>query len=121
MKTYDKSHLLFELNCWDRLLKSIEMDNVCLKNRLAELINKCNPDELETLEQFQNLFIAKDNLISILRNDVVLQLHEMINDKAINNEEIDHHFNFRKDILCFKTAFEKMKIDFIEYSTKKSF
>jgi hypothetical protein len=36
MKTYDKSHLQFEISCWVRLLKCIELDNVCLKNRLAE-------------------------------------------------------------------------------------
>ena len=65
MKTYDKSHLLFEISCWNKLLKCIELDNVCLKNRIAELIAKCKSDELEQLEYFLNQFIAKDNLISI--------------------------------------------------------
>ena len=119
MKTYDKSHLLFEISCWNRLLKCIELDNVCLKNRLAELIEKCKSDELDQLEYFLNQFIAKDNLISILRNEVVLQSNEMMKDKPINSEAIEHHFNFRKDILFFKSAFEKMKYDFIEQTTRQ--
>ena len=119
MKTYDKSHLIFEISCWNRLLKYIELDNVCLKNRLADLIEKCKPNELDNLEQFLNRFVAKDNLISILRNDVALQLDEMMSDKPITPNEIEHHFNFRKDIMFFKTAFEKMKNEFIEHSTKQ--
>lgn len=119
MKTYDKSHLQFEISCWVRLLKCIELDNVCLKNRLAELIEKCESNEIDNLEQFLNKFIAKDNLISILRNDAALQLKEMISDKPISSKEIEHHFNFRKDILFFKSAFEKMKHDFIEQTTRQ--
>lgn len=119
MKTYDKSHLLFEISCWNRLLKCIELDNVCLKNRLADLIANCKPNELDNLEQFLNCFIAKDILISILRNEVALQSNEMMKDKPIKSEAIVHHFNFRKDIMFFKTAFDKMKYEFIEHSTKQ--
>jgi hypothetical protein len=119
MKTYDKSHLQFEISCWDRLLKCIELNNVYFKNRLAELIGQCKPNELDTLEQFLNLFITKDNLISILRNEVALQLKAMMTNETITIEEIEHHFNFRKDIIFFKNSFEKMNTDFIEYSTSQ--
>jgi hypothetical protein len=118
MKTYDKSHLQFEISCWVRLLKCIELDNVCLKNRLAELIEKCESNEIDNLEQFLNKFIAKDNLISILRNEVALQSNEMMNEKPITPNKIEHHFNFRKDIMYFKTSFDKMKHEFIEHTTR---
>jgi len=118
MKTLNKTHFLFELECWDRFLKYIELENVCLKNQLAALIKSSKTEDIELLENYLNVFVAKDSLISILRKEVAIQLQALKNTEVYNSEKINHHLRFRKDIQLFKTEFEKMKGEFIVYTTK---
>ena len=61
-----------ELGTWQRTLNYILQENICLKNRLAELIKEgMENDLLEQVEYFQNQFLNKDAVIALLRQDIV--------------------------------------------------
>ena len=65
------NQLQIEADTWKRFLDFFRDENVCLKNRLSDIL-KDGFDRrlLEELENFQTKFIKQDELIGSLRNDI---------------------------------------------------
>ena len=64
------NQLQSEINTWKRLLIFFRDENVCLKNRLSDILkNGFNRKLLEEFENFQTKFIKQDEMIRLLRND----------------------------------------------------
>lgn len=62
----------YERDSWKRTLRFLEEENMCLKNRLADVV-KDTVDEnlLRKAEIFQNRFLNADDLFNLLRSDIV--------------------------------------------------
>jgi hypothetical protein len=64
--------LEYESDTWKRLLGFMIEENIHLKNRLIEILNSISDKNLlGEMENFHSRFIKQDDLINLLRNDVV--------------------------------------------------
>ena len=105
------NQLQIEVNTWKRFLNFFRDENVCLKNRLSDILkNGFDRNLLDELENFQTKFIKHDEVIILLRNEIAeldkLLLNERSGDGIPNNKidkKLDHLRNnmiiFRKGIL----------------------
>ena len=60
-----------ESESWKRMLEYIQMENSCLKTRLSDVVSEDGRKELlAEAENFQNRFIRKDEVISLVRRDI---------------------------------------------------
>src|ERR1019366_1094116 len=87
------NQLQIEINTWKRLLNFFRDENVCLKNRLSDIL-KDGFDRrlLEEFENFQTKFIKQDEVISFLRNDTAELDKLLLNEKSsveISDSRID--------------------------------
>lgn len=65
------NQLVIEINTWKRYLNFFREENVCLKNRLSDILkNGFDRSLLEHLEDFQSKFITHDDVITLLKNDI---------------------------------------------------
>ncbi len=116
--------LIHEADTWKRLLEFIQVENVYLKNRLAEVTREVtDPGWLEQAEYFQNHFLAEDSAVSLLRRDV-LDLEswlrrEVIEDGAIIKEVRKKHKKLRADIELTEQRFSRLKFEFNHYLSDK--
>ena len=114
------NQLQVEVNTWKRLLNFFSDENVCLKNRLSEILkNGFDRKLLEEFENFQNKFIKQDETITFLRNDIAeldkLLLNEKlgmsVNENAINRK-LEH---LRKNIVNSEGRFFQLQLNFNTY------
>jgi hypothetical protein len=114
------NQLQVEVNTWKRLLNFFSDENVCLKNRLSEILkNGFDRKLLEEFENFQTKFIKQDETITFLRNDIAeldkLLLNEKlgmsVNENAINRK-LEH---LRKNIVNSEGRFFQLQINFNTY------
>ncbi len=64
--------LQFENDTWKRLLGFMTDENIRMKNRLTEVLkDSFDHNLLEELECFQNKFVKEDELIRLMRHEVV--------------------------------------------------
>jgi len=81
--------LQYEAGTWKRLLLFMSDENICLKNRLSEILKgPFNGSLLDELENFQSRFIREDELLLFMRSDFValdklLQLDDYDLEEAI--------------------------------------
>ncbi len=62
----------YESDTWNRTLAYLIDENIHLKNRLSEILrDKFDKYLLEEVDGFQSRFIREDELIGLIRNDVV--------------------------------------------------
>jgi len=114
------NQLQIEINTWKRLLNFFRDENVCLKNRLSDIL-KDGFDRrlLEEFENFQTKFIKQDEVISFLRNDTAeldkLLLNEKsgveISDSRIN-KKLEH---LRNNMANYKREFFQLQLNFNTY------
>ena len=72
-----------EINTWKRLLNFFRDENVCLKNRLSDILkNGFDRKLLEEFENFQTKFIKQDEVINFLRNDTTELDKLLLNEKS---------------------------------------
>jgi hypothetical protein len=114
------NQLQVEVNTWKRLLNFFSDENVCLKNRLSEILkNGFDRKLLEEFENFQTKFIKQDETITFLRNDIAeldkLLLNEKlgmsVNENAINRK-LEH---LRKNIVNSEGRFFQLQLNFNTY------
>lgn len=96
----------YEIDSWLRMLDYQQQEIVSMKNRIAEVVKgQVASDSLLQLEEFQNLFINKETVITFFRADI-----QRLNDKLNNNNsttaEID---SMRHDITKMEQEFLNMK------------
>lgn len=77
------NQLQIEINTWKRLLNFFRDENVCLKNRLSDILkNGFDRKLLEEFENFQTKFIKQDEVINFLRNDTAELDKLLLNEKS---------------------------------------
>ena len=120
MKELKLKQVQYEKETWKRVLYFMSEENICLKNRLSEVLkDPFNYNWLEQLECFQTSFVKFDNLVHLLRDD--LAEVETLLTTGIPGED-NTLINMRTKLLALRNVvttaekeFIKLKIDFINY------
>lgn len=118
------SQLQFESDTWKRFLRFMTDENIHLKARLSDILNEdFDKAMLEQAETFQVLFLRKDNLISLLRNEIAeldnLLIKEALEDGAWKKEVEKRMRIMRKNIKNAEGKFRKLKSEFNNYFLEK--
>lgn len=109
-----EQQMLHELDTWHRTLNYIQQENIHLKNRLSEIIKNGMDDTLlEQVEYFQNQFLNKDAIITLLRQDI--NIERGLDGSLPNKKNWKKHDKLRKDMVMMEAEFNKLKFDFNEY------
>ena len=114
------NQLQIEINTWKRLLNFFREENVCLKNRLSDILkNGFNRKLLEEFENFQTKFIKQDEMISLLRNDAAELDKLLLNEKSgaiISDDKIDRKLDYlRTNIANSEKQFFQLQLNFNIY------
>ena len=123
--THNKKFTQFrhESDTWKRYLQFIQQENNHLKTRLSQVLQHDTDEQfLERAEYFQSKFIAEDDTVNMLRQDI----HEFDN---ILSKEIPEDANtlkdlqkklkkMHKDMEIVERQFNKLKSDFNLYLTE---
>lgn len=110
-----------ETDNWLQALTAFQQENIVLKNRLAEAIRKCaDGNILERLEYFQNNFLNKDMIISILRYDIAAFRKMQENPEYGQVPELqkklsDSRNKLRRDIVKMNNEFTRLRTEFNVY------
>jgi len=113
---------------WKRVLEFMTEENIRLKNRLSEILKgDIDQDLLITAEVFQDSFVKEDELILLLRKDVLafdkLLMREIFEDGSIVNKVTKSFKVIRKNVGDAETQFNKLKHEFsnflLEYASKE--
>jgi hypothetical protein len=115
-------HFQKEAESWKRLLEYIQQENSYLKNQLADLVNRDIDEEmLGEAEEFQNRFIKKDEMITLMRRDIrdyddwLLSLSSQCDsDKYYHKQK-----RLRNEIELLEQLFNKLKFEFLNYIAEK--
>nr|WP_294906112.1 hypothetical protein [uncultured Lacibacter sp.] len=123
--THNKKFTQFrhESDTWKRYLQFIQQENNHLKNRLAQVLQHDTDEQfLERAEYFQSKFIAEDDTVNMLRQDI----HEL--DSFLQKETIEDASSVKdlqkklkkmhKDMEIVERQFNKLKSDFNLYLTE---
>lgn len=109
-----------ESDAWKRMLVFLSDENSTLKTRLAEVVKDdgINPEFLSNAELYQNKFMQKDEIISLIRQDITgidkLLIKELYKDKAAK-EVIHKQKILRRELKKLATSFNEMKFHFNNY------
>lgn len=95
-------------------------ENIHLKNRIAEILkNGFSKDKLEVVEEFQTKFIKQDDLVKLLRNEVVeldkLLVREIFEDGKILHTVNKKLLNVRSNVILAEKDFTSLKLSFNNY------
>lgn len=112
-----------ESDTWKRYLQFIQQENNHLKNRLSQVLQSdTDHDFLERAEYFQNKFIAEDDTVNMLRQDIheldKLLAKDNSEDSAILKELQKRLKKMHKDMEIVEKQFNKLKSDFNLYLTE---
>lgn len=113
----------YEFATWNRSLEYIVDGNIHLKNRLSEILkDKFDKYLLEEVDAFQSRFIKEDELISLIRNDIV-ELNRLtgggIYEKEKLKPEIDRKLKrIRNNLGIAEERFSLLKADFNNFLTE---
>lgn len=123
--THNKKFTQFrhESDTWKRYLQFIQQENNHLKTRLSQVLQQDTDEQfLERAEYFQSKFIAEDDTVNMLRQDI----HELdsmltkeINGDAGTIKELQKRLKkMHKDMEIVERQFNKLKSDFNLYLTE---
>ena len=112
-----------ESDTWKRYLQFIQQENNHLKNRLSQVLQSdTDHDFLERAEYFQNKFIAEDDTVNMLRQDIhepdKFLAKDSSDDSAILKELQKRLKKMHKDMEIVEKQFNKLKSDFNLYLTE---
>jgi hypothetical protein len=123
--THNKKFTQFrhESDTWKRYLQFIQQENNHLKTRLSQVLQHDTDEQfLERAEYFQSKFIAEDDTVNMLRQDI----HELDNmllkeipEDANTVKELQKKLKkMHKDMEIVERQFNKLKSDFNLYLTE---
>lgn len=112
--------LQHESDSWKRLLAFITEENIFLKNRITEILkNETDAETLAEIEKFHTSFINQDELIGLLRHDIMeydkLLIREQIEDVHSIKKVEKKMKELRHGITTTEIKFGKLKSDFNNY------
>lgn len=119
---HNKKYLQYrhETDTWKRYLHFIQQENNHLKNRLSQVL-QFDTDEhfLERAEYFQNKFVAEDDTVNMLRQDIQeldhLLAKETQQESTMLKELQKKIKKMQKDMEIVERQFSKLKSDFNLY------
>ncbi|MBS1773176.1 MAG: hypothetical protein JST82_09955 [Bacteroidetes bacterium] len=95
---------------WLRMLDIIQLENIELKNQLAELVrNGIGSKTLEKAEYYQNEFLNKDTVVALLRRDVI----------RYSDADNSQQGKLRRDMDLMQKEFSRLKTEFNNYLIRK--
>lgn len=114
------AQLQYEADTWKRVLGFMVEENIHLKNRLSEVLrNGFNKSLLEEVENFQTRFVREDEMIGLLRNEVVeldkLLVKELFEDGNTCREADNRMRKLRGNIKNAENQFGRLKLEFNSY------
>lgn len=109
-----------ESESWKRMLEYIQMENSCLKTRLSDVVSEDGRKELlAEAENFQNRFIRKDEVISLVRRDIREFDTLLLNSLEAGNinlaETSKKQKKLRTEMETLEQRFNKLKFEFHNY------
>ena len=110
----------YEGASWIRALDYLQQENIMLKNRLAEIMqHKVDKNLLEQAEVYQNIFLAKDAILAILRHDIK-EVERLLVQKSgevngIENRLQKRQLKLRQDMEKMEKEFNRIKTEFNSY------
>jgi hypothetical protein len=109
------AQLMLENETWLRTLDYLRQENTFLKNRLAQFAQRdMNPGILNTLETYQNQFLDKDTVITLLRKDISVQ--ELAIEKSVDVDDVTKKQDqLRTDMRSMEREFSKLQKDFAKF------
>lgn len=116
-----------ESETWKRYLQFIQQENNHLKNRLSQVLQHDTDEQfLERAEYFQSKFIAEDDMVNMLRQDIheldhllSKELHEDGHESGSFLKEVQKKLKkMQKDMEIVERQFGKLKSDFNLYLTE---
>lgn len=112
--------LQYEISSWKRFLDYLTEENIQMKNRLSEILkDKFDSYLLEEVDGFQTRFIRKDNLVEVLRNEVMeldeTPVAEIFKDERIFKKIKAKIKRLHKNISNTEKQFSKLKSDFHKF------
>ena len=120
MKELKLKQVRYEKETWKRLVYFMSEENICLKNRLSEVLkDSFNYNLLEQLECFQSRFIDVDSLMNLFRHDLA-ELEELLAKGTRGNDHtlIDIQtrlVTLRTVLTNVERELSKLKINFHTY------
>ena len=119
---HNKKYLQYrhETDTWKRYLHFIQQENNHLKNRLSQVLQHDTDEQfLERAEYFQNKFVAEDDTVNMLRQDIQeldhLLTKESGEDGTILKDLQKKLKKMQKDMEIVERQFSKLKSDFNFY------
>ena len=123
--THNKKFTQFrhESDTWKRYLQFIQQENNHLKTRLSQVLQHDTDEQfLERAEYFQSKFIAEDDTVNMLRQDIHeldnMLLKEIPEDPNTVKELQKRLKKMHKDMEIVERQFSKLKSDFNLYLTE---
>lgn len=123
--THNKKFTQFrhDSDTWKRYLQFIQQENNHLKTRLSQVLQHDTDEQfLERAEYFQSKFIAEDDTVNMLRQDIHeldnLLSKEVIEDANTVKELQKKLKKMHKDMEIVERQFNKLKSDFNLYLTE---
>lgn len=120
--THNKKFTQFrhESDTWKRYLQFIQQENNHLKTRLSQVLQHDTDEQfLERAEYFQSKFIAEDDTVNMLRQDIHeldnMLTKEMPEDAGTIKELQKRLKKMHKDMEIVERQFNKLKSDFNLY------
>ncbi len=106
-----------EQDAWLRILDLIQSENIMLKTRLTEIVkHDISTDVLEQVEYFQNQFLNKDTIITLLRYDIVEHRKACVgmsqSDFDNNGKLVRKQKKLREDMDKMEKEFNRLKFLF---------
>jgi hypothetical protein len=110
---------------WKRDLGFITQENVALKNRLAEILSdgKVTLEFLQKVEAYQNDFIAKDETIRLIRDEIrnwdsLLKKDQYLDGNVVHKKLLAIQKKLSRGIETFTREFNELKFDFNNYMSE---
>lgn len=123
--THNKKFTQFrhESDTWKRYLQFIQQENNHLKTRLSQVLQHDTDEQfLERAEYFQSKFIAEDDTVNMLRQDIheldTMLSKEIPEDQNTIKELQKKLKKMHKDMEIVERQFNKLKSDFNLYLTE---
>ena len=123
--TYNKKFTQFrhESDTWKRYLQFIQQENNHLKTRLSQVLQHDTDEQfLERAEYFQSKFIAEDDTVNMLRQDIheldIMLSKEIIEEPNTVKELQKRLKKMNRDMEIVERQFNKLKSDFNLYLTE---
>lgn len=114
----------YDVNCWERSLAFFLIENIYFKERLSEILNTADDEELLlNCEQFQEQFLEQDRILSFLDTEVKRQkrsLGKMLyeNDELFK-EVVKQQKKLRNDMKKEEALFTKVKDSFSNFLSER--